>query len=101
MANKQMPGVVIRDLTPEDLKDPNLTTLNEYFREAATAANIMAGAHGDIPLTSDLDLQGQQIKNLPTAPTASAGAGSLPAAPDGFMIFTIGTRQVKVAFYKP
>jgi hypothetical protein len=101
MANKQMPGVVIRDLTPEDLKDPNLVTLNEYLREAATAANIMAGAHGDIPLTSDLDLQGQQIKNPPTAATATEGAGTLPAKPVGFIVVTIGTQQYKLPYYNP
>jgi hypothetical protein len=122
---KQMPGVVIRDITSEDLKDPNLSTLNEYLREAATAANIMAGAHGDVPLTSDLDLQGNQIKNVgavtaaklavngaaPTVPAgqlglgsgtaaaATAGAATLPAHPVGFLVLNLGGVTVKVPYY--
>jgi hypothetical protein len=124
---KQVPGVVYKEITQEHLKDPNLTDLNEYMREMATMANIFAGVHGTIPLTVDMDLQqnnllgvkaitsgghtltdqapvvspGQVGLGAGTAPTATAGAGALPAAPDGFLIINVGGVQKKIAFYRP
>lgn len=60
----QMPGVAPRELTAEDLKDPNLKNLNDYLRELATMVNVLAGMHGTIPITTDIDMQGHSIKNV-------------------------------------
>jgi hypothetical protein len=126
MAKRQMPGVVAREITKEHLDDPNLTQLNEYFRELATMANIHAGVHGTIPLTVDMDMQensllgvkaitsgghtltdaapvvspGQVGLGAKTAPTATAGAGTLPAAPDSFLVINVGGIPMKIALYK-
>lgn len=127
MASQQMPGVVPRDLVPADFEDPNLQRVNEYFRELATMANIHAGAHGPIPLTVDMNMQNNDITNVKattiaeltvngsapavgagalglgsgTAPAATAGSAALPAAPAGFLVFSLGGKQIKLAFYNP
>jgi len=123
----QMPGVVPRNITKEDLDDPDLQRLNEYLRESATMANILAGAHGPIPISVPMDMQGNDLKNVsaatvakltvsdeaPTVPSdslglgsgtaaaATAGAAALPANPVGFLIFNLGGKQIKLPYYNP
>lgn len=127
ITKKQIPGVIAKEITQEHLKDPNLTELNEYFREIATMANIFAGVHGPIPLTVDMDMQQNNLLGVkaitagastltapaPTVPpgqvgfgsgtslTATAGAGTLPPAPDGFLIINVGGVPKKIPYYKP
>jgi hypothetical protein len=124
---KQVPGVIAKEITQEHLKDPNLTELNEYFRELATMANIVAGVHGPIPLTVDMDMQennllgvkaiitgastltgteptvppGQVGLGSRTAPTATAGAGqAVPGTVLGYLIANVGGIQVKIPYFK-
>jgi hypothetical protein len=64
MAKVQIPGVGIRDLTPQDLQDPQLAVLNEYLRQIATSLNALVGSNGKVPFSVDIDMQGNSIHNV-------------------------------------
>jgi hypothetical protein len=122
----QIPGVAPVILTQDDLTDPQLLKVNEVIRQIFSSLNSLIGAHGQIPFTNDIDMQGHSILNAiltaasatltgaaptvgagqvglgsGTAATATAGAGTLPANPDGFLLINIGGSIKKIAFYKP
>jgi hypothetical protein len=115
----QIPGVAPVVLQSSDLDDPDLTKVNETFRQIITSMNALVGANGKVPFSVSIDMQGNPILNAglsgaapvvgagevgigsQTAATATAGAGTLPAAPDGFLIINVGGQQKKIAFYKP
>jgi hypothetical protein len=127
MANKQIPSIAPIYFTPKDLEDPNLSRLNDHLRQLATLSNIIAGAHGTIPLTVPIDMQDNDLENVgavsiseltvndeappvasgelglgsSTAAVATAGAATLPANPVGFLIFNLGGKQIKLPYYNP
>jgi hypothetical protein len=100
----QIPGVAPVVLISSDLDDPNLTKLNEVFRQIVTSLNALVGANGKIPFTVSIDMQGNAILNIgfsQTAPTATVGGGQVvPATVAGYITATVGGVAVKIPYFK-
>jgi len=52
-----------KEITAEDLKDGNLTALNDALRSMRDELLRLGGYYGAIQLTSDIDLGGHKIIN--------------------------------------
>lgn len=123
MAIKQIPGVAPLEITKEDLDDKNLSRLNQHLRELSTTSNILAGAHGTIPITVPIDMQGNNLLNAKaagarltapapvaasgevalgngTAATASTGGGQpIPGKVAGYLVINVGGVSFKVPYF--
>lgn len=64
----QIPGVAPVAFTPDDLDDPQLQKVNETMRQLIVTVNALVGAHGKIPYTQDIDMQGNSIFNVKNIP---------------------------------
>lgn len=124
-----VPGVQVFELTPKDLQDPQLALLNQIFRQISYSLNLLSGSQGKLQINVTLDMQGNEIDNAVldeptvagitlsapapttgqsdvalgngTATTATAGSGTLPANPAGFLVINVGGQPKKVPFYDP
>lgn len=101
-----IPGVQFYDLTDSDLKDPKLTLLNQTLRQIVSSMGILAGSQGKLLVNVTMDMQNNIIENVilaipssQSSSSATAGSASLPANPAGFLILTVGGKQVKVPYY--
>lgn len=116
MANNpkgSIPGVQFLDITQMDIQDPQLSVLNQLFRQIVSCLNILAGSQGVLFFNVAVEAagqlltakapstgQGQLALGNATASAATAGSDTLPANPAGFLVASLNGQTIKIPYYK-